>query len=231
ARRRYDRAAELYAVAITLYEMATQDLPFWTEGNLAPLSMSDRVFLAADRFEASVAPQLVEFFSRALAPEPAERFGDFEAMARAWQAIFTSVDAGADHPEDEAARDERARSATLDTPLDQAGFTARALSALGRLQARTVGELIATPPMHINGIPGLGEQHRKEIQRRVRDWRARLASGASTQQVQDSQDRSLEAFLTARVPRRTSKNATEVATLRLVLGLPLALPGEVADGA
>src|SRR5690606_21921417 len=104
-------------------------------------------------------------FEQALAPQPAERFGDIESMARAWHAIFSAVDADAEAPEDEAARDEQAANASLDTPLTEAGFTPRALSALGRLQARTVGELVSTPPTQINSIPGLGEQHRKEIQR------------------------------------------------------------------
>lgn len=230
-RRRYDRAAELYAVAVTLYEMATLELPFWSDGGLAPISATDRVFVTQDRFEASVAPQLAAFFERALAPQPSERFGDIESMARAWQEIFVSVDAEAEDPEDEAARDEQADRATLDTPLSEAGFSPRALSALSRLQARTVGELISTPPVHINSIPGLGERHRKEIQRRVRAWRSRLASAdATAAQPAPGEDKSLESLLSACVPRRTSKNTTEVATLRLLLGLPLVAAGEAPEG-
>src|SRR5699024_3619649 len=135
--------------------------------------------------------------------------------------VFSEVDAGADDPQDASAREAQAEAATLDTPLAEAGFSPRALSALGRLPARTVGELVRTSLMDVNGIPGLGELHRKEIQGRVRDWRARLAAPAAAQPAAASQDRSLEVFLAARVPRQTAKNHTEVAALRLVLGLPL----------
>lgn len=224
ARRRYDRAAELYAVAVTLFEMATAQLPWWREGELVPASLTDRPVIVPEMFEPSVAGALTEFFSTALAPDVADRFADVAALAQAWRRVFAAVDAPGDDGDDDA-RDAAAEAATLDTPLVKAGLSARALSALSRVQARTVGELIRTSPIQLNSIPGMGEQYRKEVQRRVRQWRARLlaTSTGSTDQggAPGAEDRSVEAVLTRLIPRVTAGNETEVAALRLLLGMPL----------
>lgn len=228
ARRRYDRAAELYGVAATLFEMATTQLPWWRDGELAPASREDRAVLAAEMFESAVAKPLTGFFARALAPDAADRFGDVEAMAHAWHAVFASVDKPGEDADDAAVRDAAANAATLDTPLDQSGLSARALSALARLQARTVGELIRTSPMAINSVPGLGEQHRKEVQRRVRAWRARLipTGGTTSQDAPPGDDRSVETTLNRLLPQVGKAGDTEVAVLRLLVGMPLGATAE-----
>lgn len=223
ARRRYDRAAELYGVAATLFEMATRQLPWWRDGEASPASASDRPFISPQMFEASVAEDLQAFFTRALSPDVAERFGDVVEMARAWQAIFAHVDTPEDEAEDAAARDAAADAATLDTPLEQAGLSARALSALARLQARTVGELVRTSPMAINSVPGLGERQRKEVQRRVRQWRERLVptGGTTSEATPASGDVSVETTLNRLLPVPGKAGDTEVAVLRLLVGMPL----------
>ena len=219
ARRRYDRAAELYSVAVTLFEMATAQLPWWSDGDLGPSSATDRAVLTPTMFEAPVAEPLTAFFRRALAPEVAERFPDVAAMAAAWSAAFAGV-REQDDERDEAARDAAAAAARLDTPLAESGLTARALSALARIDATTVGELLRTSPVRINAIPGLGEQNRKEVVRRVRQWRTRLLAGTTTEQPGPlSQDRSVEAYLTALLPKPTADDAKPTTALRVLLGL------------
>ena len=218
-RRRYDRAAEQYAVAATLFEMATTSLPWWADGELGPASATDRVVVTPDMFEAALAEPLTRFFTTAFAPDSAARFADLAAMTQAWRAVFASVDAP-DAEEDEAARDAAADAAGLDTPLAAAGLSARALSGLARLPVTTVGELLRTSPMQVNAIAGMGEQYRKEVQRRIRQWRARLHAPETTVAEPDSADRSLERLLATLVPRATKANATEVDALRLLLGAP-----------
>lgn len=216
-RRQYDRAAELYSVAITLFEMATAQLPWWSDGEGAPSSPGDTVVLSAEMFEAPVAAGMLGFFRRALAPKVADRFPDIAAMAQAWSALFAQVAAEGDEAE-QAVRDAAAAAATLDTPLADAGLTARALSALARLETRTVGELLRTNPGQITVLPGLGEVQRKEVMSRLRAWQARLLT-AQPEQSQASGDRSVESVLGRLVPRVTANNGTEVAALRLMLGL------------
>ncbi|NMR20265.1 BREX system serine/threonine kinase PglW [Cellulomonas fimi] len=220
ARRRYDRAAELYAVAATLFEMAATDLPWWVDGELAPASMTDRVVITPEMFEASVAAPLSGFFAQALAPDVADRFADVAAMAQAWHRLFAAIDSPSDELDD-AARDAAAEAATLGTALTESGLSARALSALSRVPAQTVGDLLRTSPMQINAIAGMGEQHRKEIQRRIRRWRSRLLAVATTTDHAEpvGADRSVETFLARLLPRSTSADRAEVDALRALLGM------------
>lgn len=227
-RRRYDRAAELYAVAATLFEMATTSLPWWADGELGPSSASDRVVVTPDMFEASLAEPLKQFFAAALAPQVADRFGDVAAMTQAWRRVFAAVDAP-DVELDEAARDAAADAARLDTLLADAGLSARALSGLSRIAAHTVGELLRTSPMQVNAIAGMGEQYRKEVQQRIRQWRARLQAAETTTEHAEplGSDRSVERYLDALIPRATKANAAEVDALRLLLGAPAGTGGTV----
>jgi serine/threonine protein kinase len=220
-RRRYDRAAELYAVAATLFEMATTSLPWWADGELGPSSMTDRAVVTPDLFEASLAQPLRTFFTAALAPDVADRFGDVEAMAQEWRRVFAAVDAP-DVEVDEASRDAAADAAGLDTPLGDAGLSTRALSGLSRISAHTVGELLRTSPMQVNALSGMGEQYRKEVQQRIRQWRGRLQSPESTTEQAEplGSDRSVERYLDALIPRASKANAAEVDALRLLLGAP-----------
>lgn len=216
-RPRFDRAAELYAVAVTLFEMATTNAPWWADGDLGPASATDRVVVDESMFEDAVAETMAAFFRRALAPATSDRFVDVAAMAHAWAAIFATLDEH-DGDDDEAARDQAAQNATLDTPLSAAGLSARTLSALARLDAATVGELLRTSPMRINGVPGMGEQLRKEVQGRVRQWRARLLTTPTTtaETVPLAADRSVEATLTA---LSRTRDEAQAGIVRVALGL------------
>lgn len=169
----YDRAADLYAVSVTLYEMATGQLPWWGEGASGPAGPADPPVIEPTSFEPVLAPQLTQFFKRALSPDRRERHGSAGEMADAWQEIFSTLDVVDDSEE---SNDAIAAKATPDTPLTQAGLSARALSAVGRLEVVTVGDLLGVHPVRINMIRGLGERYRKEIVARIREWRDRFAS-------------------------------------------------------
>lgn len=168
----YDRAAELWAVSVTLFEMATGVLPWWPSGASAPTGAGDRPVVEPTSFDPAVAVPLTELFRKALAPDVKERFGNVEDLLQAWTAVFAGLSL------DEDARkkdDELAAHATVATPLEQSGLSAQALSALRRLDGVvTVGDLLGVHPVKINGIRGLGETYRKEIQARIGQWRAAL---------------------------------------------------------
>ena len=66
-RDRYDQAAELYAVAVTLHEMASAELPSWGD-DLVPssfLGQDEQAQLAEDIFDPVLRDGLVEFFRTA----------------------------------------------------------------------------------------------------------------------------------------------------------------------
>jgi serine/threonine protein kinase len=171
-RSQYDSAAERFALAATLFELATSD-PIWWEQGDAPSSATDAPIVQASMFDPAVAEGLIGFFRSALAPQAADRHPTLEAMRAAW---VTALEGAAVDEVAAEANDAKAVTATLTTQLTDSGLSARALSALARLQVSTVGELLGVPPMVINQIRGLGEQVRREISSRVREWRYRLTT-------------------------------------------------------
>lgn len=223
-RPRYDRAAEWFAISVTLFEMATGTRPVWGSGDADPATISDEVTVTPEMFEPAVAQGMTVFFRKALARDSTQRFGDLAELAQAWSALFTAADAITQAPDDETAEPTEAVAVDAATPLDQAGLSARALSALARLEGvATVGELLAVSPFRINSIAGLGEKTRREIQHRTRDWRRTLAvetpgSDAETE-IQPTARRNLDAIAASLVPRSTTRNQTEVGFARLLLGL------------
>nr|WP_246865388.1 NERD domain-containing protein [Cryobacterium sp. BB307] len=167
----YDSAAERFAIAATLFELATSYPVWWPSGD-APAGAAEAPVVEVSSFDPGVAEGMVSFFRAALAPVAADRHPSLDAMRIAWTAALAGAGSG---DFDAEANDAMAAAATLDTRLADAGLSARALSALSRVKASTVGELLGVPPMMINQIRGLGEHVRREIQSRIREWRERLA--------------------------------------------------------
>jgi serine/threonine protein kinase len=172
-RRRYDRAAEIYSVSATLFEMATGGLPWWADGGGQPLGATDEPVIEPTAFEPAVAAQFTKLFRKALSPDAKARFSSADELAVAWHEVFATLDASDETAE---ANDQLAANATLETPLERSGLSARARSAVVRLDVTTVGGLLGVHPSRINTIRGLGETYRKEIQARIREWRARLSA-------------------------------------------------------
>src|SRR5205807_4516169 len=80
---RWDPAAERYAAAVTLYEMATGGLPRYGDGRSDPALTADPLVVDADRLDPAVRGGLTAFFQRALHWDPAKRFDDAERMKQA----------------------------------------------------------------------------------------------------------------------------------------------------
>ena len=218
-RRRYDSAAERFAVAATLFEMATGTKPVWGDGQSDPVATAAEVHLAESLFEPEVAPAMVAFFAQALAREADARFDDVHAMAHAWSAVFPASSMSQVQEPDVAARDAMAAQAVLTTGLAQAGLTARAASAARRLGADTVGQLLDVSPFDINNTPGIGVLVRSELQRRRRAWAQRLGRDSSAESVFQAQLRSIERTQAALVPRTRSKAVVAAPLARRLLNL------------
>ncbi|WP_136709615.1 BREX system serine/threonine kinase PglW [Agromyces sp. H66] len=218
-RQQYDRAAELYAVAVTLFEMAVASTPWWDKGGAGPTGTDDTAVVHDGLFDAGVASGLTSFFAKAFTPDATERFANVSEIAEAWRRVFAEVDAVPGDEKDAPSSDARAESATLDTPIEQSGLSARAVSALARVDATTVGELLAVPPVKLNAVRGMGERVRKEVQGRIAAWRARLLSTTTPPATPDPTRReSIERRTAALVPRATEDNAAEVNVLTHLLG-------------
>ncbi|MEU2614516.1 BREX system serine/threonine kinase PglW [Micromonospora sp. NPDC007271] len=253
SRQVYDKHAEWYALAVTLHEMASGELPIWGDGGTEPQLTEGPPVLAAEAFDPAIRDGLVDFFHQALHRDHRRRFASLKDLRDAWQQVFRRSDAstpvGTDHPEIEAeepdekaaekAREEAAGRATRATALEAAGLTPRAVSAAHRVEATTVGELLAVGNNTFATLPGLGAKTRKELQRRVKEWRTRLgereiiptsaaARKAATAEVAtettaaggdtDPVRVGLDAIATLLVP--TSRNPKDAEATRLLLHLP-----------
>lgn len=172
-RDRFDSAAERYAAAVTLFEMATGSTPQYGDGVSAPNTITEPVTVEPAMFDPAVADALAGFFQRALARDARERHHTAGDMLETWKAVFHPVTPrpGGD---DDAQR--RAAQARPETPLSEAGLSPRALSALGQVGAVTVADLLAVDPWRLTRLAGVSDSTRREINTRVRAWRERFGS-------------------------------------------------------
>ncbi|WP_253887798.1 protein kinase domain-containing protein [Actinokineospora diospyrosa] len=89
ARPVYDDAAERYAAAVTLHEMAAGQLPTWGDGLADPrMTNADLPAIATDLFDPALRSGLTGFFERALHRDVGERFTDLADMDQAWRTLF-----------------------------------------------------------------------------------------------------------------------------------------------
>ena len=95
-RGRYDSAAERYAAAVVLFEMATGAAPKFGDGLSDPASVRDEATVEAGMFDPAVAGPLVAFFRTALARSAKERHDTATEMLAAWRSVFAPVPQ--DHP-------------------------------------------------------------------------------------------------------------------------------------
>ena len=71
-RRNWDSAAERYAAAVTLFEMATGHAPVYGDGQSNPAAIDDEAAVEPGAFDPSVADALTDFFRKALRRDAAE---------------------------------------------------------------------------------------------------------------------------------------------------------------
>jgi len=167
--RRWDPAADRYAAAATLHEMATGTRPVWGDGHTDPVHLDDeQPRLDGELLDPSVRDGLLRFFGRALHRRPASRYDTADQMRQAWRAVFAAAARPVSTTEEDRAADaaslERlADAASLDTPVAELGLSGAATSALERLGLGTVEQLLAYPTADWNRAAGVGLQVRREV--------------------------------------------------------------------
>lgn len=244
-RQAYDQAAEWYALAVTLHEMASGQLPTWGDGRTEARFTLGPPTLATEAFDPILRDGLAEFFVRTLHRDLDQRFGSLREMRHAWAEVFRRTDDArvpTVHPDEKLSeeelaqeRDDLAARATRETHLQGAGLSPRAVSAASRVDANTVGELLNVAGRVLFNLPGMGANTRKELQRRIKEWRQRLGDSApvpsqrpATRTTASAEPEADDVLSTAGlddiaallVPESTSRNQVEVDATRLMLGLP-----------
>ncbi|MGR9105356.1 MAG: BREX system serine/threonine kinase PglW [Gammaproteobacteria bacterium] len=162
---RWDTYAERFAAAMTLYEMATGQLPAWGDGQSDPSMLDCEVTLDSELFDPAVREGLARFFAKCLARDYSARFDNAEEMRRAWFRVFEHIDQPVtitDHG-DEVDIETVLEDATEATPISALGLSARVLNALDRIGAHTLGELSRVPRIRLYRNKGIGQKTVKEI--------------------------------------------------------------------
>lgn len=184
---RFDNFAERYAVAATLYEMATGTLPRWGDGRSDPSQIDDEITIDPDLFDAGTREPLAAFFRRCFRRALTERFDNAEQMLSEWRACFidvgtagtsgTSPSEADGDASDDADVSEQLATATLDTPIAELRMGTRASNALDRANVLCVRDLLAFNRRRLDRMPGVGAKTRSEIIATLRVLRDRLAPG------------------------------------------------------
>ena len=173
---RWDQAAERYSAAVTLYEMATAQLPQWGDGQSDPAVTDAVLNLAAEQFPDIARDQLIEFFERALHRDPKKRFDNAEEMKDAWKLVFDEAEQQTitTATGEEVNVEEEIKKATPETLLAVLGLSARAINALDRVNVLKVSDLLSYPLGDIHTMRGVGHKTRREIVGVVDELRMRL---------------------------------------------------------
>ncbi|CAM2856626.1 BREX system serine/threonine kinase PglW [Saccharomonospora xinjiangensis] len=241
----YDDHAERYAAAVTLHEMASGQRPVWGDGVSDPRTTSDETpVLAAEAFEPALRDGLTEFFRRALHRDVNRRFDTLRQMEDAWREVFTSADTaapltspgtvGIEGSTLEATRDAHADKATLDTQLDLAGLSPRAVSLAQSLGATTVRELLEqVRPYEISRARGAGKVVRNELNRRHKQWTHALLRRAEPDgPAPETGDgpATLDGLVALLLPVKARRGSRKADVVRLTLGLPEGSDRDGHDG-
>lgn len=172
-RKVWDRAAERYATAVTLYEMATGTRPQWGDGQTLPqlLLNVDHPSLDADLLPAEVRSSLLSFFQRALHRDHLKRFDSATAMCAAWKkalegsavTIIGTQTIGGEVQTLVQSLDAAQKGAGINTIIPTLPLSLRAQNALGRLGVDTIGDLLRRTPHALRWLPGVGSGTQKEL--------------------------------------------------------------------
>ncbi len=162
---RWDTYAERFAAAMTLYEMATGQLPSWGDGQSDPSMLDCEVGFDSELFDPAVREGLSQFFAKGLARDYKARFDNAEEMRRTWFRVFEPIDqpvTATDHGET-VDIEAMLADATETTPISALGLSPRILNALDRIGAHTLGELGRVPRIRLYRNKGIGQKTVKEI--------------------------------------------------------------------
>lgn len=170
--RRWDLAAERWAVATTLYRMATGGHPRWGDGVSDPGVLRCEATIDAEAFDAAVREPLGAFFEKAFRRDPKSRFDNADQMRAAWLKAFEVAERPTTQPAAQpqttsatATADLEAawQAVTLESSLAEVPLSARAVNSLDRALVVTVKDLLSRPLGTLRRLRGAGSQTRREI--------------------------------------------------------------------
>ncbi len=163
-RRHWDRAAELYAAALTLHRIASGFPPRWDPPG-APEVTDGRHLPELEYLDPALRSGLAALFNRAFECDHRQRFQSARDLHLAWLAVFAALPS----PSPTATLDPDSPALLSTTTLDQLQLEAATAEALRHHRIATVADLLERDLL---GLPGLGRQTRVKLgilQHRLRE--------------------------------------------------------------
>ena len=218
-RERWDQAAERYSAVVTLFELTTGKKPCYGDGTAEPAMISDPATVESAMFDAAVASGLVDFFTKALQRDSADRFDTAEEMLRDWNKAFQTA-AEPSTPASDSGEPSWPENLSETTELARLPLSRRAVSALERAEILTVADLLALPPMKLRSLTGVGKATRKEISEARDQIEARGIRAITRVNDRENDDDPLIRLARTAVPVLGRGNAqTQVKLARILVGL------------
>jgi serine/threonine protein kinase len=155
----YDSHAERYAVAVTLHQMASGELPKWGDGSVLPRMTDAKEWpyptIAAEAFDPAVRDGLVAFFQKALHRDAGKRYPELKPMRDAWRKVFldASQTVPSSHRTRPAAPD--ATQAGEGTPVESAagaGIADAEPETADQQRDRLAAEATLDTPLTVSGL-------------------------------------------------------------------------------
>jgi serine/threonine protein kinase len=153
----YDSHAERYAVAVTLHQMASGELPKWGDGSVLPRMTDAKEWpyptIAAEAFDPAVRDGLVAFFQKALHRDAGRRFPELKPMRDAWRKVF--LDASQTVPSSHRSRHPAPATTGVGTPAEGAAAVAIADAepeTAEQQRDRLAAEVTRDTPLTVSGL-------------------------------------------------------------------------------
>ena len=222
---RWDLAAERFAAAMTLFEMATGKLPVWGDGESDPAVIEVEATVDANLFDPAIRDDLAAFFRKALERDARRRHDNAEEMVRAWRRVFeatrrSGLDAAArsQGPFEAVVHQLRRNSAVVEL-----GFSDAAVSVLDGLGIHSVADLLAVNRITFRYLRNVSERVRREIRETAKELAKRRPDLGTLRDRDAAGDDagSIDALAERLLPRRgfAEESSTELPVLDLLLGL------------
>jgi serine/threonine protein kinase len=150
----YDSHAERYAVAVTLHQMASGELPKWGDGSLPPRMTDPKEWpyptIAAEAFDPAVRDGLVAFFQKALHRDTGKRFPELKPMRDAWRKVF--LDASQTVPSSHRTRPTAPADGTAPAEGAAAGIADAEPETAEQQRDRLAAEVTRDTPLTVSGL-------------------------------------------------------------------------------
>ncbi|MEI5524397.1 BREX system serine/threonine kinase PglW [Streptomyces brasiliscabiei] len=155
----YDSHAERYAVAVTLHQMASGELPKWGDGSLPPRMTEAKEWpyptIAAEAFDPAVRDGLVAFFQKALHRDAGQRYPELKPMRDAWRKVF--LDASQTVPSSHRTRHPAPTATTTGEGVPAEGAAAVAIAdaepeTAEQQRDRLAAEVTRDTPLTVSGL-------------------------------------------------------------------------------